>query len=69
MGDTRVVPKVLAHVMVHGTTHILEGLERHSDNGVMKAHWTNEDIASMARKQLSFDPSDLEYIRLGLSRR
>ena len=33
------VPAVLAHVLVHEVTHILQGIQRHSESGVMKAHW------------------------------
>ena len=35
----------------------------------MKAHWTVDDIAGMARKPLSFDSSDVEPIRLGLGQK
>jgi hypothetical protein len=36
---------------------------------VMKAHWAAEDVASMAGKPLPFDPSDVDLIHRGLSRR
>jgi hypothetical protein len=35
---------VLAHVMVHEVTHILQGICRHSASGVMKAQWDEEDF-------------------------
>jgi hypothetical protein len=28
---------VLAHVLVHEITHILQGIDRHSESGVMKS--------------------------------
>ena len=34
------VPALLAHVMAHEVTHILEGLNYHSAEGLMKAHGT-----------------------------
>jgi hypothetical protein len=56
---------VLAHVMVHEITHILQGVDRHSDSGVMKAHWTDKDYAAMAWKPLPFTPEDILLIHLG----
>ena len=32
-------PSVLAHVLVHEITHVLEGIDRHSATGIMKAHF------------------------------
>jgi len=63
------LPMLLAHVLVHEITHILEGIDRHSREGVMKAHWTTGDIAGMARKPLPFDRSDIELIHSGVARR
>jgi hypothetical protein len=60
---------VLAHVLVHEITHVAEGINRHSDSGVMKAHWTGRDFAEMRLRPLGFAPEDLQLIRQGLSRR
>ena len=60
---------VLAHVLVHEITHILQGIDRHSESGVMKARWTPEDYYAMAIKPLPFTPEDVELIQLGLARR
>jgi hypothetical protein len=57
---------VLAHVLVHEITHILQGINRHSETGVMKAHWTLEDFRAMASKPLPFTPWDVQLIQLGL---
>jgi hypothetical protein len=69
----RVVPGlsavVLAHVLVHETAHILEGIYRHSDSGVMKADWTKQDHLQMGVEVLSFAPEDVKLIRLGLAAR
>jgi hypothetical protein len=59
-------PALLAHVLVHEITHILEGIDRHSETGIMKAHWTEGEIAQMPRKQLSFTPDDISLIQSGL---
>jgi hypothetical protein len=60
---------VLAHVLVHEITHILQGIDRHSESGVMKSRWTSEDYHAMAIKPLRFTPLDVELIQLGLARR
>ena len=57
---------VLAHVLVHEITHILQGVNRHSDRR-LKAHWTPEDYRAMASKPLPFTPVDVQLIRLGLA--
>jgi hypothetical protein len=56
---------VLAHVLVHEITHILQGVYRHSESGIMKAHWTIDDYRAMASKPLTFTPVDLELIQHG----
>jgi hypothetical protein len=58
---------VLAHVLVHEITHIVQGVNRHSETGVMKAHWTPEDYRAMSSKPLPFTPVDVQLIQLGLA--
>jgi hypothetical protein len=58
---------LLAHVLVHEITHILEGIPHHSQDGVMKAHWTPQDIVRMASRPLPFDPQDVALIQYGLA--
>jgi hypothetical protein len=60
---------VLAHVMVHEITHVLQGISRHSDAGVMKARWTGRDFGAMGCSPLSFTPEDVNLIYLGLTKR
>jgi|HubBroStandDraft_6_1064221.scaffolds.fasta_scaffold152216_2 hypothetical protein len=64
--DPRRVPAVLGHVLVHEITHVLEGVARHSAEGVMKAHWTNEDYSRMCWKPLPFADEDVALIHRGL---
>lgn len=59
---------LLAHVLVHEITHVLQAIDRHSESGLMKARWTVEDIASMAERPLSFTSDDVDLIRAGLGR-
>jgi hypothetical protein len=56
----------LGRVLAHEITHILQGADHHSLTGVMKAHWTNDDIARMGNKPLAFDPLDIFLIHQGL---
>jgi hypothetical protein len=35
---------VLGHVMVHEITHIIQGVSRHSDTGLMKPHWSMDCV-------------------------
>ncbi len=63
------LPCLLAHVLVHEITHILQGVSRHSDTGVMKAHWTPEDYRLMSLRPLPFAVEDIQLIQAGLSTR
>jgi len=58
-GGPRQVATILAHVMVHEIAHLLEGVARHSQTGVMKAHWDGYDLMQMAVTPLPFDPEDM----------
>jgi hypothetical protein len=62
-------PALLAHVLAHEVTHILEGTPRHSAEGVLKAHWTPDDYSQMCWKPLLFADEDVVLIHHGLERR
>ena len=63
------VPCLLAHVMVHEITHILQGVSRHSLTGVMKPRWDQDDYSQMAWKPLPFTKGDILLIQLGMKAR
>jgi hypothetical protein len=63
------LPCVLAHVLVHEIGHILQGLVRHSETGVMKAHWTVDDFTQMTYRSLPFTEQDTILIQRGLEQR
>ncbi len=63
------VAALLAHVMVQEVTHILQGTCRHSESGVMKAWWDDNDFLEMAWKPLHFTENDIYSIRRGLDAR
>ena len=49
--------------MAHEFGHVLEGVDRHSPTGVMKAHLTRDDYDEMMHHPLSFAPEDVRMIR------
>jgi hypothetical protein len=63
------VAPVLAHVLVHEITHILEGVSRHSETGVMKAQWGINDLRAMRSAPLPFAEEDLRLIHAWTERR
>lgn len=69
MGSLRNAPRVMAHVIAHEVSHILEGIVRHSEEGVMKARWSDNDLRAMERKPLAFAPEDVDLIYTGLEYR
>jgi hypothetical protein len=48
---------------------MIQGIDRHSDSGVMKSCWTASDYAEMRSTPLPFTPQDIRLIRLGLATR
>jgi len=57
---------LLGHVIAHEVTHILQGMVRHSESGVMKANWTGADYQQMSREPLQFTDHDVLLIQHGL---
>jgi hypothetical protein len=66
-GTGKQVPYLLGHVLVHEITHILENSDHHSEEGIMKARWTMNDLYQMAYRPLPFDPVNVQMIRRGLA--
>jgi hypothetical protein len=67
--EPELTPNVLAHVLVHEITHILQGTCRHSDTGIMKARWSHTDYMEMGQRPLSFSDTDVQLIRTGVAER
>jgi hypothetical protein len=55
--------RVLAHVLAHEITHVLQGTARHSDTGIMKASWSRSDFDRMRFTTLTFTEEDVGLIR------
>jgi hypothetical protein len=66
--DSR-VPALLAHVMVHEIAHLLQGTIRHSESGILNAHWSDTEIRHMAFLPLAFTPTDAILIHHGIEDR
>jgi len=62
-------PNNLAYVLVHEITHVLQGVARHSDAGIMKATWDRADFAKMRQALLLFSDEDIRLIHYGLEGR
>jgi len=67
--DPGLLPSLMANVIVHEITHILQGVDRHSTGGIMKAVWTPSDYILMKRDQLRFTALDVEMIHNGFAAR
>jgi hypothetical protein len=53
---------ILGHSMAHELGHLLLGTDSHSPNGLMRAHWTGEDLAKASKGNLRF--SNEESLRI-----
>jgi hypothetical protein len=60
---------LLAHVMVHEITHILQGVDRHSAEGIMNTRWTARERHTLERAPLHFTEEDVRLIYLGIDSR
>ena len=61
-------PNLLGYVLAHEIGHVLQGVVRHSDYGILKAKWDGRDYGSMAVFALTFLPADAEMIQSYLKR-
>jgi hypothetical protein len=57
---------LLAYVLVHEITHVIQGIYRHSEAGVMKAQWNADDRAAIFERRLGFLEEDVLLLRRGL---
>jgi len=58
---------IFGHVLAHEICHVLQGLSRHSEAGVMRARWTRDDYTQMGRGTLSLTGDDVRFIQLGVA--
>ena len=67
--EPRSVPVLLGHVLAHEIVHQLQGVARHSEEGVMKARWGGSDYKDMGYKHLRFTEGDIMLIQAGMDKR
>lgn len=53
---------LLAYVLLHEITHVLQGVDTHSRSGIMKAKWTYAENFQIRNLTLGFTASDSELI-------
>jgi hypothetical protein len=58
---------LLAHVLVHEISHAL-GINRHSESGVMRAFWSDDEKNQMVERPLAFTPDEVEAIDRGMGK-
>ena len=61
--DRQRMPEFLGHVLAHEIVHYLQGVARHSPEGLMKARWSDGDCAMMVARPLQLTAEDVELIR------
>jgi len=54
---------ILGYVLAHEIGHVLQGVARHSETGVMRARWTQNDFDQMGKGVLTFTSEDVELIQ------
>jgi hypothetical protein len=60
---------VLGFVLAHEITHVLQGIARHSETGIMRARWTDNNFRQMGNRDLMFTAEDVQMIRHRLAPR
>ena len=63
------MPFLLGHVLAHELGHLLQGIDRHSETGVMKAQWDLDDYKRMVSSPLAFTDEDVILIHRGMDGR
>jgi hypothetical protein len=53
--DSQVSGRFLGHVLAHEIGHILSGTNAHSEEGLMRAHWTPKDVTYMRVRLFKFN--------------
>lgn len=61
--------QLLGHVMAHEIGHLLLGPDSHAASGVMRAHWYQQDLLTIAKTHLFFNDQQSLRLRLEASQR
>jgi hypothetical protein len=60
---------ILGYVLAHEIAHVLQGILRHSEAGIMRARWSDSDFKLMGGRLLLFTSEDIQLIRRRLAPR
>lgn len=60
--DTRVLFSVLGRVLAHEVTHLLLPGEGHSDQGLMRAEWSTDDLTLTSTACVGLSPSSVRFM-------
>lgn len=63
----RMRPTILGYTLAHEIGHILMEGDWHAEEGVMKAHWSTQDLAEMLHGALGFAEPDRQAIVRSIS--
>jgi hypothetical protein len=63
----RLAGPLLGHVLAHEIAHVLQRINRHSESGILRAHWSEIEYQQMRYRGLEFEPFDVALIRLGVN--
>ena len=63
-----VTPALLGYVLAHEIVHMLQGMDLHTEGGVMKMRWDPRDYSEMQRGRMRLSESDIAWIDRGLER-
>ncbi len=61
--------QILGQVMAHEIGHLLLGIERHSETGLMQAHWDLPDVRQLLQGTLLFTPREAQDLRRAIALR
>jgi hypothetical protein len=57
---------VLEYVLAHELAHVMQGLDRHSASGILKANWSYREYFMMLSRTPTFSAEDVDLIRARL---
>jgi hypothetical protein len=57
----------VGYVLAHELAHVMQGVARHSESGILKANWSREDCQAMVFHKLAFTQLDVQLIHRGLA--
>jgi hypothetical protein len=57
----------VGYVLAHELAHVMQGVGRHSESGILKAQWSNDDFQEMIFHKLVFANFDVDLIHRGLA--